>query len=78
MRDAAPRASRQINARTHSGRQNQGSGLRGTTSELLSLSKPYVDLGSRYLEERDKQNIQRRLVRGLEAYGYSVKLEAAT
>jgi len=26
------------NARTHSGRQNQGSGLRGTTSELLSLS----------------------------------------
>ena len=45
---------------------------------LLTHDCEYVDLGSRYLEERDKQNIQRRLVRRLEAYGYSVKLEAAT
>ena len=45
---------------------------------LLTHDCEYVDLGSRYLEERDKQNIQRRLVHRLEAFGYSVKLEAVT
>jgi transposase len=45
---------------------------------LLTHDCEYVDLGSRYLEERDRQNIQRRLVRRLEAFGYTVKLEAAT
>jgi hypothetical protein len=37
----------------------------------------YVDLGCRYLEERDKQYIQRHLVGRLAAFG-SVKLQAAT
>jgi transposase len=44
---------------------------------LLEHDCPYVDLGSRYLEERDRQHIQRRLVRRLEAFGYTVKLEPA-
>jgi transposase len=37
----------------------------------------YVDLGSRFLEERDRQQIERRLVRRLERFGYTVKLEPA-
>jgi transposase len=42
---------------------------------LLEHDCTYVDLGSRYLEERDRQQIQRRLVRRLEAFGFTVKLE---
>ena len=42
---------------------------------LLEHDCEYVDLGSRYLEERDRQQIQRRLVRRLEDFGYTVKLE---
>jgi transposase len=42
---------------------------------LLDHDCEYVDLGSRYLEERDRQQIQRRLVRRLEDFGYTVKLE---
>src|SRR6266704_199153 len=42
---------------------------------LLEHDCEYVDLGSRYLEERDRQQIQRRLVRRLEDFGYKVKLE---
>jgi transposase len=45
---------------------------------LLEHDCEYVDLGSRYLEERDRQQIQRRLVRRLEDFGYKVKLEAAS
>ena len=44
---------------------------------LLDHDCDYVDLGSRYLEERDRQQIQRRLVRRLEDFGYTVKLEPA-
>jgi transposase len=44
---------------------------------LLAHDCPYVDLGSRYLEDRDRQHIQRRLIRRLEAFGYTVKLEPA-
>jgi transposase len=44
---------------------------------LLAHDCGYVDLGSRYLEERDRQHIQRRLIRRLEAFGYTVKLEPA-
>jgi len=44
---------------------------------LLEHDCTYVDLGSRYLEERDRQQIQRRLVHRLEAFGYTVKLEPA-
>jgi len=42
---------------------------------LLARDCQYVDLGSRYLEERDRQHVQRRLVRRLEGFGYTVKLE---
>jgi transposase len=42
---------------------------------LLSHDCEYVDLGSRYLEERDRQQIERRLIRRLEGFGYTVKLE---
>jgi hypothetical protein len=57
-----PRASRQINARTQAGRQNQGSGLRGTTSETLSLSKPDrcpldYDLDGRIFVRKGRQDL---------------------
>jgi transposase len=42
---------------------------------LLDHDCEYVDLGSRYLEERDRQQIQRRLVRRLEDFGYTVTLQ---
>ncbi len=44
---------------------------------LLDHDCEYVDLGSRFLEERDRQQIERRLVRRLERFGYTVKLEPA-
>jgi transposase len=44
---------------------------------LLDHDCEYVDLGSRYLEERDRQQIERRLVRRLESFGYKVNLEVA-
>ncbi len=44
---------------------------------LLDHDCEYVDLGSRFLEERDRQHIERRLVRRLEGFGYTVKLEPA-
>ncbi len=44
---------------------------------LLDHDCEYVDLGSRYLEDRDRQQIERRLVRRLEGFGYTVKLEPA-
>jgi len=40
---------------------------------LLEHDCEYVDLGSRYLEERDRQQIQRRLVRRLQDFGYTVR-----
>jgi transposase len=42
---------------------------------LLDHDCAYVDLGSRYLENRDRQHIERRLVRRLQAFGYTVTLE---
>src|SRR5436309_3530772 len=44
---------------------------------LLDHDCEYVDLGSRYLEERDRQQLERRVVRRLERFGYTVKLEPA-
>jgi transposase len=44
---------------------------------LLNHDCEYVDLGPRYLEDRDRQQIERRLVRRLEGFGYTVKLEPA-
>ena len=44
---------------------------------LLAHDCPYVDLGPRYLEERNRQQIERRLVRRLQDFGYTVRLEPA-
>jgi transposase len=45
---------------------------------LLAHDCDYVDLGSRYLEERDRQQIERNLVRRLQKLGHKVTLEPAT
>jgi transposase len=45
---------------------------------LLEHDCEYIDLGSRYLEERDRQQIERRLVRRLEGFGHKVILEPAS
>jgi transposase len=44
---------------------------------LLAHDCPYTDLGTRYLDERDREQIERRLVRRLQAFGYTVTLEPA-
>lgn len=44
---------------------------------LLTHDCEYVDLGSRYLQERDRDHIQRRLIKQLQDFGYTVKLEPA-
>jgi transposase len=44
---------------------------------LLTHDCGYVDLGSHYLDNRERQQIERRLVRRLEDFGYTVKLEPA-
>src|SRR5919198_4611468 len=43
--------------------------------QLLAEATTYVDLGPRYFDERDEQDVTRRLVNRLEALGYSVQLE---
>ena len=42
---------------------------------LLEHDCEYVDLGSRYLDQRNRQLLQRRLVRRLEHLGYTVKID---
>jgi transposase len=42
--------------------------------QMLSHQKSYEDLGSTYFEKRDRQNIEKRLVRRLEKLGYQVEL----
>jgi transposase len=44
---------------------------------LLDHDCEYVDLGPRYLEDRDREQIQRRLIRRLEAFGLKVNVERA-
>jgi transposase len=48
-----------------------------TAYHLLKNRAPYEELGDAYYDARDKEFIQRRLVRRLEAIGYSVTLELA-
>jgi transposase len=45
---------------------------------LTRPQQDYHDLGGRYFDERDRQAIERRLVRRLEAFGYHVSLEPTT
>ncbi len=42
---------------------------------LLSQQKSYEELGSNYFDERDRQNMEKRLVRRLEKLGYQVELQ---
>lgn len=42
---------------------------------LLEHDCEYVDLGSSYLDQRDRQRIERRLVRRLQTFGYIVTLQ---
>ncbi len=42
---------------------------------MLRAGTPYHDLGSRYFDERDRQAVERRLIRRLEGLGYKVTLE---
>jgi hypothetical protein len=42
---------------------------------LLTQQIEYHDLGGHYFDERDRQAVERQLVRRLEALGYSVSLE---
>jgi transposase len=42
---------------------------------LLTQQIEYHDLGGHYFDKRDRQAVERRLVRRLEALGYSVSLE---
>jgi hypothetical protein len=45
---------------------------------VLKRGVPYQDLGANYFDERDQQNVRRRLVRRLEQLGYQVNLEAVS
>ena len=42
---------------------------------LLTHQAAYHELGSQYFDERDRQAVQHRLVRRLEALGYAVSLQ---
>jgi len=42
---------------------------------ILRDHEPYHDLGASYLDQRDRQAVERRLVRRLEALGYDVSLQ---
>lgn len=44
---------------------------------LLDHDCEYVDRGARYLDDRDRQQIERHLIRRLEGFGYTVTLEPA-
>src|SRR5262245_44357702 len=44
-------------------------------SHLLTKRQPYTDLGVTYFDQRTRQAVERRLVRRLEALGYTVSLQ---
>ena len=43
---------------------------------LLTRREPYRDLGVAYFDQRERQHVERRLVRRLERLGYTVNLQA--
>jgi transposase len=45
---------------------------------LLTRQEGYHDLGGQYFDKRDRQAVERRLVRRLEALGYAVSLQPTT
>jgi transposase len=44
---------------------------------LLNRGETYTELGGNYFDERDRWQVERRLVRRLEALGYAVSLQPA-
>jgi hypothetical protein len=46
--------------------------------QMLTREQDYVDLGRTYFDEHDRQAVQRRLVRQLEALGLKVTIEPTT
>lgn len=44
---------------------------------LLTRKEPYEDLGANYFDEREKQDLERRLVKRLQHLGYDVRLQPA-
>jgi transposase len=54
-----------------------GHSILGITHHLLHRETTYADLGVHYLDERDRHAVERRLVRRLEALGYTVSREPA-
>ena len=44
---------------------------------MLKRGEDYTDLGANYFDDRQHEQVKKRLMRRLEALGYSVSLEAA-
>ena len=44
---------------------------------ILTERKPYHELGGTYFDQREREQVERRLVRRLERLGYSVSLQPA-
>jgi transposase len=44
---------------------------------MMAREQTYADLGGNYFDERDRRQVERRLVRRLEGLGYTVTLESA-
>ncbi len=42
---------------------------------VLTRQEPYQELGANYFDERERQNIERRLVKRLQRLGYEVVLQ---
>lgn len=45
------------------------------TYHMMAREQTYGDLGDNYFDERDRRQVERRLVTRLEGLGYSVTLE---
>ncbi len=52
-----------------------GHAILGIIYHVLARKEPYQDLGANYFDERDRQAVQRRLVRRLEQLGYRGDLQ---
>lgn len=44
---------------------------------MMDHEQTYTDLGDNYFDERDRRQVERRLVKRLEGLGYAVTLEKA-
>ena len=77
----APSFGAGCHARARSGRQLRsgtasfGHSILVIAYHLLSRREPYHDLGVTYFDQRARQTLERRLVRRLEALGYTVSLQ---